>query len=46
VQVFERRGYETCTRWCGRRSKSAKARNRGQWGTGGAAGAMEIWPRC
>ena len=27
---------------CGRpASKSAKARNRGKWGTGGAAGAME-----
>jgi hypothetical protein len=26
----------------GRRPKSAKARNRGKWGTGGAAGAMEI----
>jgi cytosine/adenosine deaminase-related metal-dependent hydrolase len=30
------------TRSCGRRPKSAKARNRGKWGTGGAAGAMEI----
>src|SRR6266481_6246941 len=27
------------TRCGGRRSKSAKARNRGKWGTGGAAGA-------
>jgi hypothetical protein len=33
------------TRSCGRRPKSAKARNRGKWGTGGAAGAMEILPR-
>jgi hypothetical protein len=30
------------TRSCGRRPKSAKARNRGKWGTDGAAGAMEI----
>ena len=30
------------TRCGGRRPKSAKARNRGRWGTGGAAGAMEI----
>ena len=29
------------TRCGGRRPKSAKARNRGKWGTGGAAGAME-----
>jgi hypothetical protein len=29
----------------GRRPKSAKARNRGQWCSGGAAGAMGIWPR-
>src|SRR6202795_2469425 len=27
------------TRSCGRRPKSAKARNRGKWGSGGAAGA-------
>jgi hypothetical protein len=27
------------TRCGGRRPKSAKARNRGKWGTGGAAGA-------
>jgi hypothetical protein len=33
------------TRCGGRRPKSAKARNRGKWGTGGAAGAMEIQPR-
>ena len=26
-------------------AKSAKARNRGQWCSGGAAGAMGIWPR-
>jgi hypothetical protein len=30
------------TRCGGRRPKGAKARNRGKWGTGGAAGAMEI----
>ena len=30
------------TRSDDRRPKSAKARNRGKWGTGGAAGAMEI----
>jgi len=30
------------TRFDDRRPKSAKARNRGKWGTGGAAGAMEI----
>ena len=30
------------TRSCGRRPKSAKARNRGKWGTAGAAGAMKI----
>ena len=29
------------TRCSGRRPKSAKARNRGMWGTGGAAGAMK-----
>src|SRR6202140_154505 len=33
------------TRSCGLRPKSAKARNRGKWGTDGAAGAMEILPR-
>src|SRR3981081_261853 len=33
------------TRCGGRRPKSAKARNRGTWGTGGAAGATEILPR-
>ena len=33
------------TRSDGRRPKSAKARNRGMWGTGGAAGAMGILPR-
>ena len=33
------------TRSGGRRPKSAKARNRGQWCSGGAAGAMGIWPR-
>ena len=33
------------TRSGGRRPKSAKARNRGVWGTDGAAGAMGIWPR-
>src|SRR5882672_5744069 len=30
---------------CGRRPKSAKARNRVRRGAGGAAGAMGIWPR-
>src|SRR4029077_16675104 len=30
----------------GRRPKSAKARNRGRWGTDGAAGAMGILPRA
>ncbi len=30
------------TRSGGRRPKSAKARNRGRWGSGGAAGAMGI----
>src|SRR5215468_11690366 len=30
----------------GRCLKSAKARNRGKWGTVGAAGSMGIWPRC
>ncbi len=29
----------------GRRPRSAKARNRGKWGTCGAAGSMGIWPR-
>src|SRR6267154_1206069 len=33
------------TRSGGRRLKSAKARNRGKWGTVGAAGSMAIWPR-
>jgi hypothetical protein len=28
-----------------RRLKSAEARNRGKWGTVGAAGSMGIWPR-
>jgi len=28
-----------------RRPRSAKARNRGVWGSDGAAGAMGIWPR-
>jgi hypothetical protein len=30
------------TRCGGRRPKSANARSRGKWGTGGAAGAIEI----
>jgi hypothetical protein len=30
----------------GRRPKSAKARNRGRWGTDGAVGAMGILPRA
>ena len=42
VQVFGRRDDELSTRCDGRRPKSAKARNRGGWGTGGAAGAMGI----
>jgi hypothetical protein len=33
------------TRCGGRRLKSAKAGNRGGWGTGGAAGSMGIWLR-
>jgi hypothetical protein len=36
---------ERATRSCSRRPKSAKARNRGRQCTGGAAGAMGIWPR-
>jgi len=32
-------------RSCGRRPKSAKARNRGRWCTDGATGSMGIWPR-
>jgi len=32
------------TRWCGRRPKSAKARNRGRKCTDGAAGSMGNWP--
>jgi hypothetical protein len=42
VQVFGRRQDVLSTRSCGRRPKSAKARNRGGWGTGGAASAMGI----
>jgi hypothetical protein len=33
---------KACTRSGGRRLKSAKARNRGRWGTVGAAGSMGI----
>jgi hypothetical protein len=40
---FSDAGMTMLSRRCGgRRPKSAKARNRGKWGTGGAAGAMEI----
>jgi hypothetical protein len=42
VQVFGRRHDEPSTRCGGRRLKSAKARSRGKFGTGGAAGAMGI----
>ena len=42
VQVFGCRHDEAIHALCGRRPKSAKARNRGKWGTGGAAGAMEV----
>jgi hypothetical protein len=35
-------GDEPSTRWGGRRLKGAKARNRGKWGTVGAAGSMGI----
>jgi len=35
-------GDEPSTRSGGRRLKSAKARNRGKWGTVGAAGSMGI----
>jgi hypothetical protein len=42
VQVFGRRHDDAIHALGGRRPKSAKARNRGKWGTGGAAGAMEI----
>ena len=45
VQVFGRRNDAPSTRCGGRRPKSAKARNRGQCGTDGAAGAMGISPR-
>jgi hypothetical protein len=40
---FSDAGMTRLSTHCGdRRPKSAKARNRGKWGTGGAAGAMEI----
>ncbi len=42
VQVFGRRHDDPSTRCGGRRPKSAKARSRGKFGTGGAAGAMGI----
>ena len=42
VQVFGRRHDEPSTRSGGRRLKSAKARNRGRWGTVGAGGFMGI----
>jgi hypothetical protein len=43
VQVFGPGMTTLSTRSCGLRpKKSAKARNRGKWGSGGAAGAMEI----
>jgi hypothetical protein len=45
VQVFGRRSDELSTRSSGRRLKSAKARNRGRWGTVGAAGARRRF-RC
>src|SRR6266850_4609098 len=39
---FSDAGMTRLSTHCGdRRPKSAKARNRGKWGTGGAAGAME-----
>jgi hypothetical protein len=42
VQVFGRRHNDPSTRSGGRRLKSAKARNRGKWGSVGAAGSMGI----
>jgi hypothetical protein len=40
---FLGRRHETSSTGCGgRRPRSAKARNRGKWGAGGAAGAMNI----
>jgi hypothetical protein len=45
VKVFGRRDDEPSTRSGGRRLESAKARNRGKWGTVRAAGSMGIWPR-
>jgi hypothetical protein len=42
VLVFGRRDDDTIHALLRPASKSAKARNRGKWGTGGAAGAMEI----
>ena len=44
VQVFGRRNAKTIHALGGRRPKSAKARNRGVWGTEGVAGAMGIRP--
>jgi hypothetical protein len=44
---FSDAGSDEASTWSGgRRLKSAKARNRGKWGTVGAAGSMGIWPRC
>jgi hypothetical protein len=45
VQVFGRRQERGSARSTDRRPKSAKARNRGKWGAGGAAGAMGILSR-
>jgi hypothetical protein len=42
VLIFGRRDDDTIHALLRPASKSAKARNRGKWGTGGAAGAMEI----
>jgi hypothetical protein len=42
VLVFGRRDDDTIHALLRPASKSAKARNRGKWGTAGAAGAMEI----
>jgi hypothetical protein len=45
VQVFGRRNAKTMRALGDRRLKSAKARNRGKWGTDGATGSMGTWPR-
>src|SRR6202030_4121695 len=45
ILIYSDRRDEAHTHWCSRRPKNAKARNRGELGRDGGAGAMRIWLR-